>query len=337
MLNVALIGFGGITAVHRSAYAHLAEKGKARLVCACDTDPAAFEKKITINLGTTTEAEKNIRFYTDLEEMLAKEEIDVADVCLPTFLHAEMTEKLLRRGYHVLCEKPMALTSVECGRMLRAAKESGKELMIGQCVRFFPAYNYLKEAVGENRFGALLSAAFQRLSPPPLWGWENWFMNPARSGGCITDLHIHDVDVIRYIFGEPDAVSCRASTSICLYDSVHTSLFYGSAPVLAVGDWTMTGVPFEASYRVCFEKATVILAGGRVTVFPKDGTEPYQPEIPAADGYEAEIEYFCDVIAGDRENTKNPAVSAARTLCLIEHMRKSISKNGAVIPFTPQL
>lgn len=335
MLKTGIIGFGGIAKAHRSGYANLEKCGKTQLVCACDIDPEAFHKKITINLDTgKTELEEHIRFYTDLDEMLEKEELDLLDLCVPTFLHKELAVKLLRGGYHVMCEKPMALTYEDCTEMLRAAEQSGKKLMIGQCLRFFPAYDYAKESIESGRFGSVLGAYFHRLSPPPVWGWDNWFMDPKRSGGCITDLHIHDVDMVRYLFGEPEAVSCRATTSLSVYDTVHSSFFYGNIPVTAIGDWSLKGVPFSASYRIDFDKATLVSNSSSVTVYPKDGGETYTPTLTGPGGYEGELSYFCDVIEGRTENVKNPPESAARTVSLIEHLRKSADESGKIIAFT---
>lgn len=332
MLKAGLIGFGGIAKAHRKAFAALKEQGRAELVCAYDIDPNAFDRKITINLDTSvSELEENIRFYTDLDEMLANEDIDFFDVCIPSFMHSKLSTDLLRRGYHVMCEKPMALYYNDCMEMVKASEESGKELMIGQCLRFYPAFNYIKDAIDDGRFGRVLGAFFSRLSAPPIWGWENWFMDPARSGGCITDLHIHDVDIIRYLFGEPDAVSCHASTSICKHDTVHTSFFYRNTPITAIGDWTLTGMKFNASCRLDFEKVTLTFDSKDLTVYPKDGSESYVVPLEKISGQLSELTYFCDVIEGKIKNTRNPATSAAKTVRLIEIMRESADQNGAIL------
>lgn len=334
MLRAGLIGFGGIARAHRVGYATLEKEGKAELVCACDIDPAAFDRRTEINLPTGAEDfEEHYRRYTDLEEMLAKEEIDFLDVCLPSYLHAKVSAEMLRRGYHVICEKPMALTAADCRLMLDAERESGKHLMVAQCLRFYPAFDYIKEVVTEGRFGRLLGATLNRLSVPPVWGWENWFMDPARSGGCLTDLHVHDLDIARYLFGEPEAVMCRATTSVSIHDTVHTSLFYGDAPVTVIGDWSLAGMKFCDDSRFDFEKATVAYTSSVLTVYPKDGTESYDIPLEEGSPYCNEISYFCDVIDGRCENVKNPAISAARTILLVEHLRKSIAEGGKILPF----
>lgn len=335
MLKTGIIGFGGIAKAHRKAYASLKQQGKAELVCACDIDPKAFTRKIKINIDAApVEVEENLRYYTDLDEMLEKEKLDFVSICVPSFLHREITERVLKKGIHVMCEKPMALSYEDCLSMIRTAEENGKELMIGQCLRFYPAFDYIKDAISEKRFGKVLGASFERLSAPPIWGWENWFMNPERSGGCITDLHIHDVDIIRYLFGEPEAISCLATTSVCKHDTVHTTFFYDGTPITAIGDWTLVGTTFRASCRIDFETATVFFDGNIVTVYPKDGSQQYTVNLPKISGHEGELSFFCDVVSGRIKNEKNPASSAATTISLIEHMRRSADEKGARVPFS---
>lgn len=333
MLKAGLIGYGGISKSHRMAYKKLEALGKVKLVCAYDIDPTAFDRKIEINIDSGTETvQEDYRFYTSLDEMLSSEELDFVDVCAPSFVHRELSCKLLRKGYHVLCEKPMALSYADCREMILAAKENNKELMIGQCLRFFPEVDYIKDAIADLRFGKPIGAFFSRLSAPPIWGWDNWFMDPSRSGGCVTDLHIHDVDLVRYLFGEPEAISCRASTSICKHDTVHTTFHYGSIPITAIGDWTLTGIKFNASARFDFEQATVTLAYDHtLTVYPKNGDEPYTLQFEKISGQFGEISYFCDVIEGKIQNTKNTPESAARTVQTVEILRESADRAGSII------
>ena len=334
MLKAAIIGFGGIAKSHRTGYANLKAQGKVELVCACDVDPEAFNRKITINIDSGCEdLDEHLNFYTDIDEMLDKEKVDFVDICAPTYLHAEISKKVLARGIHVLSEKPMSLDFASCEEMIAESEKSGKELMIGQCLRFYPAFDYIKAAIDDGRFGKVIGAFFSRISAPPIWGWKNWFMNPALSGGCITDLHIHDVDIIRYLFGEPEAVSCRASTSICVHDTVHTSFLYGTTPITAIGDWSLTGVQFSAECRIDFEGATVTYGAGGLVVYPKNGESTYTVDLPNVSGYQGEIDYFCDVVEGRIKNEKNPATSAATTIRLIERMRESANEGGKFLTF----
>ncbi|MBR4072676.1 MAG: Gfo/Idh/MocA family oxidoreductase, partial [Clostridia bacterium] len=179
MIKVAMIGFGGIAqAAHLPAYINLEKQGKAKLVAICDIDEKRFTAKMEINIGgAETSVGEEIKKYTDWREMLKKEDVDMVDICLPTFLHADTAIEALNMGYHVLSEKPMSLCYEDCLRMCDAAKKADKKLMIGQCLRFGDDYNFLKEAIENNTFGKVLSGTFRRMSGPPIWGWDNWFMD----------------------------------------------------------------------------------------------------------------------------------------------------------------
>ena len=322
-----MIGFGGIAQVHKAAYAELEKEGKARLAAVCDTDPASFDKKIEINIGGGDKGENDFGAYTDLEEMLRCEHLDMIDICVPTYMHAETAAEMLRRGYDVLSEKPMALRYSECASMLEVAKSSGRRLMIGQCLHFFPEYEYLKGVVVSGEFGRPLSGFFQRLSTPPVWGWQNWYLDGARSGGCLQDMHIHDIDMTRWLFGDPDHVSCRSKSTVGDWDMAHSVLCFGEMTVTVIGDWSLPNVPFDASYRVAFERATVFCSGGRVTVVPAEG-ESWSPELPDVNGYAREIAYFIGLLLSGEENTVNLPEDAAASLRIIERLRESAVNGG---------
>lgn len=331
MLNAAILGFGGIARAHKGGYEILEKEGKVRLVAVCDIRADAFEQEIEINLKSeSTKVSNTYHCYTDLEKMLEQEQIDFIDICVPSYLHREYSVKLMEKGYNVLCEKPMALNSNDCGAMLDAEKKSGKHFMIAQVLRFFNEYEFLKNCIENRTFGKPLAAFFNRISNPPTWGWDNWFMDYNKSGGCITDLHIHDVDIVRYLFGEPNAISCRAMDTCTKYDLVQTVFQYDDVIVTAHGSWASKKTKFFAGYRVDFEKASVVYESGKVTVYPNDETHSYSPELGNWNGYTNEIAYFCDVVNETIENKRNPASSAAKTIRLIEVMKQSADELGAV-------
>ena len=332
MLKAALIGFGGVVHAHKNGYLKLEQEEKVKLVAACDIRKEAFNQIVEINLKNDVTQKADFRCYTDLEEMLAKEEIDFVDICVPSYLHKELAVRMLNKGYNVLCEKPMALNSKDCEEMLKAEKMSGKHFMIAQCLRFFPEYEYLKKCIDDRRFCKVLAAFFSRNSSQPTWGYENWYLDYNRCGGAITDIHIHDIDMVRYLFGEPDAVSCRASDCKTKYDIVQTALYYGNLPVTAKGCWTAGKIKFAASYKVDFEQASILYEDGKVTVYPETG-DAFQPELTGHNGYTGEIAFFCDIIEGKIKNEKNPATSAANTIKLIETMKKSADEGGKCLPF----
>ena len=94
-----------------------------------------------------------------------------------------MTLAALQAGKHVLVEKPFALTVADCDEMIAAQQQSGKLMMVGQVLRFWPEYRALIDFVQSGAIGRPLSAVACRLSQAP--AWSNWFRNPEQSGGAV--------------------------------------------------------------------------------------------------------------------------------------------------------
>ena len=267
--------------------------------------------------------------------MLANEQIDLIDICLPTPLHAEYAIKMLERGYHVQSEKPMSLTEEECRKMIEARDRSGKQLMIGQCLRFYRQYEFLKACIEDGRYGKVTSAHFERLSGPPRWGWNNWYMKPELSGGVIYDLHIHDCDMIRWLFGEPKAFSAVAAKNFVKHDTVFVQYYYDELPVAAVAEWSLKGTKFHAGYRVGFEKASVIFDANGVTVYSKEDGSAEKIEMAPYGGIEAEIEYFVDCLEKGIAPEKNMPESSARTVAIANKLLHSADNCGERMAFDP--
>ena len=179
-MKAAIIGNGFIGNAHRAAFTMFKEEGvDIELVAICDIRPEMLKK----NTGE--------RLYTSVDEMLeAEKELDFVCLCIPTYLHAEYSIKLMKAGLNVLCEKPMALTVEDCDRMIECSKETGKRLMIAQCSRFGKDMIIMKRFIEEGSFGKPVSAFFTAADGKPTWGFENWFADEKRSGGAMLDLQV---------------------------------------------------------------------------------------------------------------------------------------------------
>ena len=339
-IKVGLLGFGGIAKPHYRAYDQIsAENPDIQLVAVCDIDPIQFETAQEINIKTG-QAKADLtgkRLYTNVYDMLENEELDMIDICLPTYLHAEYTIEMLKAGKHVMCEKPMAISSAACREMIDTANKVGKKLMIGQCLRFEPAYLCLKEFVDSGEFGKVNYAFFDRLSSIPKWGYNKWFQSTRHSGGCALDLHIHDVDMIRFLFGEPDRVTAVAQDDIVKWQLINSRFSYKDIPVVAAtGSWSSSPkTPFSMTYRVGFERAEVIFQGGKVMVYPMNesvnGGEPYEVEYVKKNRMAEEIKYFISTFAYGVENVTNTPESAMESVALVEKLRKSADEGGTII------
>lgn len=330
-VRVAMIGYGGIARAHAKGYAALAaENEPVKLVAVCDVDEKRFSNELKINIETDKSMlSEDVHIYTDVDELIKNEEYDMVDICLPTYLHKEYAIKFMELGKDVLCEKPMALSSSDCELMIKTAEKTGRKLMVGQCLRFDPNYLYLKECIDSGKFGKLRHLSMHRLSALPVWGFEHWFEKTEKSGGCILDMHIHDVDMARFLLGEPESVSVIALDDVVRWQYENTRLFYKDAFVTINGSWDEGGTfVFGVGFRARFEKASVVLEGSKLKVYPNEG-DAFIPEIQSKSPYTEEIRFFTKMLLDDSiNNVNNPPESAYKTVCLIEKMRESAAADG---------
>lgn len=338
IIKVGLVGVGAMGRGHFDNYIRLMEEGfPVKLVALCDIVPERFVgegTRMNIETGSKPIDASLYHVYTDYREMMDRETLDYVDIALPTDLHCEATIAALDKGLHVLCEKPMARSVAECEQMIAAAERNGRKLMIGQCLRFWPEYEFLKACVDDGRYGAVTCAYFFRGGGTPKWSHENWLLTKARSGGCLLDQHIHDVDTINWLFGLPQAVSTLGRNIIpgSGYDAISTQYVYPDGKVVnAQDDWTLNGdFGFEMIFRVNFEKAGLLFRTDGLTVYPHDG-KSFKPEISHEQGYWYEIRYFIEAIRNNTPIETAPPKSTMQTIRIAEVEERSADLKGEKI------
>ncbi|MCD9021989.1 Gfo/Idh/MocA family protein [Cohnella silvisoli] len=333
MIKVGLIGLGSMGRVHLDIFARLESEGfPIKLVAIYDVDEQKFKGKSQesniVDLGTAYDLSK-INTYTDLE-LFYQEELDMVDITLPTYLHDEFTIRSLNKGLHVLCEKPIALDSDRGAAMVEAAAATGKSLMIAHCLRFWPEYEYLKSMVDSEKYGKVRVANFYRGGNAPGWSYENWMLQVDKSGGALVDLHIHDVDMINWLFGKPEAVSALCSES---YDIVSAHFRYSDGKIIqAQADLSLPGeVGFWMSYRVHMDTATLEFQDGRLTVYPANG-QSWVYEHEGDLGYYREIKYFAERLLNEEAVITSTPEDSLLALRIVEAERKSSGKDGQFVP-----
>jgi predicted dehydrogenase len=301
MVRVGLLGAGFIGATHAQAYAAI--EG-AQLVAVADANRPAADA-LAGQYGAKT--------YYDAEALLADGSVDVADVCLPTFLHERYVVAAAEHGKHVLCEKPVALSLEQVDAMIAAVERAGVIAMVAQVIRFWPQYVVIRELLQSGALGQPLIAKAARLASAPRWG--NWFADPALSGGAVLDLHIHDLDFVCWLFGRPRSVyAVGAQSATGAWDDVVSSLDFGTVKAAVEASFLMpAGFPFTMAFRLAGSKACVDFRLGGTTqvdqrdqaatelVVYRDGAEPEHPPVSGEDAYLAEIRYFVECVAAGRQ------------------------------------
>lgn len=341
MIKVGLVGLGFMGQMHYGVYS---KSKKARITAIADVEPEKRKGDVSKSVGNIPGAARQldltgVEVFSTVEDLIAKADVDLVDICLPTYLHAKYTIMALKAGRHVMCEKPMALTAKDAAKMATVARASKGYLMIGHCIRFWPEYVYLRDVIKKKTYGGVLAARFTRLSPAPVWAWKNWLLNGAKSGGAEVDLHIHDTDFVIHAFGKPKSVYAVGVKQVSgAYDYVVAHYRYAkkNLSIVAEGGWGFPAAyPFRMFYNVQFEKATVeysSMATPTITVYQKDGRVQY-PKMSGPDGYHSELNYFLECIRkGKAPKTVTPA-DAALSVKVIEKEISSI-KQGRPVTIT---
>lgn len=155
--------------------------------------------------------------YTDAEEMIAKENLDIVAIATPNKFHKPLTLAAFKAGSHVLCEKPMAMNTAEAEEMLAAAKAADRRLMINFSYRFNPLSWQIKEEVERGFLGDIYHAETRWMRRDGLPRFGGWFGKKELSGGGpLIDLGVHRLDLALWLMDYPKPVWVMAGASSIL-------------------------------------------------------------------------------------------------------------------------
>ncbi|MBR2507338.1 MAG: Gfo/Idh/MocA family oxidoreductase [Bacilli bacterium] len=262
MLKVGQIGCGGIGGIHACCWKNLQDK--VQLVAVADFN-VAKAKEISKDCGA--------KVYEDAIQMLENENLDIVDICLPTFLHAQYVIDTMKYVKNIIVEKPLCLNAEEAEEIKKAAQKYGATVLVGHVVRFSDTNDYLAKLIKSGEYGRVIEANFYRISPKPVWVKD--YENVNKTGGMPIDLHIHDVDYIRYIMGSDpkDVESIVIRNENGIVENIWSSYFYDGAVIHAEASWIYpVCMKFKKSARVRLEKAVVEFSDNNIlTVYPEDG------------------------------------------------------------------
>lgn len=297
MIKVGLIGCGFMGGMHSACYKEI---DGAEVVAVADVRGDYAQQIADMH---------NAKVYKTGEELIENADVDVVDICLPTYLHTAHAVKAMQAGRDVFIEKPVCLTKEEGVLLQKTADETGAKIQVGQVVRFFDEYKLLKDIVDGGEYGKIQTAVFKRLSSNPTWAWEDWLHKAEKSGSVALDMHVHDVDFMRYILGEPlDFHTGVMRDEKKIIEQVFTTFEYPDATVTVEACWDYPmDFPFTASFRVKFEKATIVFDSNGFKIYHVDGgciSPEIKPTFEAANdiggnisslgGYYNELRYFVD-------------------------------------------
>ncbi|MBW7905097.1 MAG: Gfo/Idh/MocA family oxidoreductase [Phycisphaerae bacterium] len=334
LIRVGVIGLGFIGRTHVAAFEAARRDGlPCRVVAVCDRrrDAGSGEPVSANTIGGSVEAAlgHDVARCTDPARVLDDPDIDLVSVCTYTDTHAPLAIRALRAGKHVLVEKPVALRAADIEPVARAARETGRLCMPAFCMRFWPGWDWLEQQVASRAFGGVRSAVFQRLASRPAWSAE-FYRDYDRTGGAICDLHIHDADVVRWLFGDPLSVTSAGSL-----DHITTLYRYGPGGpphVVAEGGWDHApGFAFRMRYVVVFDEATAEYDSTRPSPLTLiRGGRAEDIAVAPHTGWEGEIRRLVETLAAGRTDPGASIDDAWATARLLECERRS-AETGAVV------
>jgi predicted dehydrogenase len=271
------------------------------------------------------------RAHGSYEALLADPEVDAVYIPLPNHLHLEWTIAAARAGKHILCEKPLALTSADAERMVAAADGAGVRLMEAFMYRLHPSWRAVRELVASGRIG--------RLQGVQSW-FSYWNDDPANirnradaGGGALMDIGCYSINLSRMLFGaEPERVEASivrdpamgidvVTSALLVFPGGGTATFtcstraetdqrvhiYGTEARISVG------IPFNIPPDR--ETQVFLTHGGEPPVAPNTETLTF----PVADPYGVEADAFAAAIL-DGTPLPTPASDAVANMRVIEQV-----------------
>jgi predicted dehydrogenase len=289
--------------------------------------------------------------YADYRELLARNDIDAILICTPPSLHPEVAIEAARRGKHIFCEKPLAMTSQLCNRMIEAATKAGVILQVGYVLRFSEERGRIREAILNNEIGRpVFWREFYNISS----GGPRWNLDHESGGGPLWE-NSHSLDFLRSVFGEPEVVfgigGRYKPNKTSATDTIAVSLtFPAGDQALFTDSYGLSGFDwewFDKTSRRNFLQIDVLGPKGFIQ-FPDVDLSPNltmwfygDPQhrferipwssITGADGYKKQLEHFLECVR-EGKPSHMPGEEGLRTIQLVETAFHSM-KTGEACKF----
>nr|WP_312576069.1 Gfo/Idh/MocA family oxidoreductase [Sedimentibacter sp.] len=330
-MNVLIAGTGAMCTAHAKAI----KNSKILNLCGLVGRNPEKTKKVADDFS--------VNDYTDLEEVLFKEDVDIVDICLPTYLHEYAVSMAIKYKKHIMCEKPFTLSFETAERLSDEAENAGIKMMVLQVVRFWPEYVSIKNMIDEKVIGKIQNVYMNRLSTYPKR--SNWFRDPSKSGGGLYDLNIHDLDYLYYLFGEVKSIyAIGIKSNIGCYDAITANIIFKRGITATVEcNMDIKGeYPFTTCVRVIgnlgaleynstsrYDDNSDNIRYNELILYKED-KKPEKIEVSQYNPYQRQLEYFAECVIQD----KNPQIikmsDVVYVLRMIKAIEKSLANNSVV-------
>lgn len=336
MTGVAILGSGFMARTHAAAWGAHADRAAVRVVASRTQAGAA-----SVAEGCGADA------TDDLAAAIARDDVDVVDICLPTTLHRAWAEAAFAAGKDVLLEKPIALDPADAEAIIAARDASGRRLLVGLVLRFWPEYEELHALAAQGAIGAVRSVSALRLSPPP--DWNDWMIDPAQSGGAAVDLMVHDFDQVAMLLGEPlrvhagavpggphgapqhvvATVTCEHGTGVVEGGLLLPPSYPFTSGIRVLGDAGVLEYPFSAGASEDGGNiGGVDQAANALTRYPGAG-DAVRVDVASGDPWARQCAYLLDRIEAGQPIDRATGEDALRALRIALAANRSIASGAA--------
>jgi len=314
-LRAAVIGTGGMGSNHVRVYSEIED---VELVSISDINKSTL-KPLAERFGC--------KAYTDYKKMIEKEDIDVVSIAVPTTLHKEVAMNVINSKINLLVEKPIAANPQEAEEIIQCATKNNVRLTVGHIERFNPVIVELKKRLEKNELGRLFKIDIKRVGP---------FFRRVRDTDVITDLAIHDIDILLYllksdisrVFAEvernvstehEDSMSCL----IRMKNNVLCSINVNWITPKKIREMTIVGKKgmFKADYikqELFLYKNMINMRGEEIKI----GIEKKEP-------LKEELNHFISCIKNNKEPNVNP-IEAKKAIEIADLIKKSAKLESVI-------
>ncbi|MDX9974814.1 MAG: Gfo/Idh/MocA family oxidoreductase [FCB group bacterium] len=197
-----------------------------------------------------------------VEELLARDDVDLVYIATPPFLHHSQAMAALQAGKHVLCEKPLAMNMEQADEMLALAREKNLLMSVNLMQRYNPLYEMVKRLIDSKAMGEVLHGFFDNYATDEGLGPDHWFWDPEKGGGIFIEHGVHFFDVFEGWLGKGEMMSAQAvkRPGTNLEDQVNCTVRYGEDKLVNFyHGFTQVSRMDRQEWRILFEQGDVTL------------------------------------------------------------------------------
>ena len=251
------------------------------------------------------------RHYCRAEDLVADDAIDAVYISSPVHLHCQHVLAAAAQGKHVFCEKPMALTSVQCRQMITACNAAGVHLELCFVLRGWPIYHQIKKLLHEDRLGQVVQLRIHLAKWAPRQA-DEWRLDPQQGGGGILiDAGSHYLDLCRFLVGDLARIACMGSTAIFNWEVEESAFviaqFTSGAHVTLSASST---VPYSGNVLEIYGTEGSLQLGQDLRLLTAAGETSWPAEFP--DYYSGLLAHFmrcvnegCEALASGLDGLRN--------------------------------